>query len=964
MSKHTLTGTMSDLESELKRTVDGEVRFDDGSRALYCNDASNYRYIPLGVVLPKTKESVINAVAACQKFGAPIVSRGGGTGLCGQTVNHAVVFDFSKYMNHILDIDPLKKTATVEPGVILDHLRDRAEEHTLTYGPDPATHNHCTLGGMIGNNSCGVHSVMAGRTVDNVLELEVLTYDGTVMRVGATPDPEIDVTVKKGGRTGEIYAKLKEIRDRYSPLIRERYPDIPRRVSGYNLDELLPENGFNVARCLVGSESTLIVVLEAKVRLVYSPPVRSLLVLGYPDVYHAGDHCARIMECGPVGLEGMDNYLVQFMQRKGLHVKDLPLLPPGNGWLLVEFGGATKDEADDKAKKCMDDLKKESDAPSMVLYDDKVMEKKIWKLRESGLGATANVPGLPLGWPGWEDAAVPPDKVGAYLRDFRKLLDRYEYICSLYGHFGQGCIHCRISFDLFNHDGIAHYMSFIDEASDLVVSYKGSFSAEHGDGQSKAIFLPKMYGPELIDAFRQLKTTFDPGGKMNPGKVVDPYRPDKNLRLGVNYRPWQADTIYRFPDDHQSFEEATLRCVGVGECRRTHDAFMCPSFLATREEKDTTRGRAHLLFEMFRGDLIKDGWHSREVLESLDLCLGCMGCKKECPVNVDMAMYKSEFMYHHYKSRIRPLKHYIMGHIGFWSELASHAPGFANFITNGPLFGSLTKRMASVAPERSFPRYADEPFHTWYARQVNNDTGRKKVCLYADAFNNYFSPDTLKALFYDLDRFGFDVVTPGMPLPAIRPLLHYGFLNKGKEELRRMIEILHPFYSAGIDIVFAEPSTATVFRDDLLHIFPTERDARRLKEKCFLLSEFIAARKPRLPKVGGSAVFHAHCHQKASLNPQSARDVLKDMGISAEEPWEGCCGMAGSFGYEHYDLSLKIAEESLLPAIRKADPSVRIIADGFSCRTQIRDGTGRHALHMAEVIQQGFEDEHNKRNNG
>lgn len=944
-----------DLEAKLKREVDGEVRFDDGSRALYVSDASNYRYIPIGIVIPKNKESVIRAVAICRKFGVPIVSRGGGTGLCGQTCNRAVIFDFSKYMNHVLSIDTANKTATVEPGTILDHLRDQAEVHTLTYGPDPATHNHCTFGGMIGNNSCGIHSVMAGRTADNVLELEILTYDGEVMHVGATSDAELDRTIKAGGRKADIYSSLKAIRDRYAPLIRERYPDIPRRVSGYNLDDLLPENNFNVARCLVGSEATLVMVLEAKVRLVYSPPVRSLLVLGYPDVYHAGDHCARIMECGPVGLEGMDNYLIEFMKRKGLHTRDLPLLPEGNGWLLVEFGGNTKQEADDKARKCMNDLKKESNAPTMVLYDEEPKETKIWKIRESGLGATANVPGLPLAWPGWEDAAIPPNRVGEYLRDFRKLLDEYEYICSLYGHFGQGCIHCRISFDLFTHDGIAKYMSFIDEASDLVVAYKGSFSAEHGDGQSKAMFLPKMYGPELMQGFRELKTTFDPDGKMNPGKVVDPYRPDEHLRLGVNYRPWQAKTIYRFPDDHQSFAEATLRCVGVGECRRTHDAFMCPSFLATREEKDTTRGRAHLLFEMFRGDFIKDGWHSKAVMESLDLCLGCMGCKKECPVNVDMATYKSEFMYHHYRNRMRPMQHYLMGHIGFWSEIASHTPGLANFLANGRLFGDLIRKLAHIAPERSFPRYADEPFHRWYARQEKKSGNKPKICVYADAFNNYFSPGTLEAMCYDLERFGFDVVVPKIPTPAIRPLLHYGFLDKAKEELRRMIDVFHPFYSAGIDIVFAEPSSATVFRDDLLHIFPTDRDARRFKEKCLLFPELIAAIKPELPQIGGKAIFHGHCHQKASLNPQSSRETLKNMGFSVEEPWEGCCGMAGSFGYTHYDLSMKIAEEKLLPAIRKADPSTQIIADGFSCRTQIKEGTDRHAHHLAEVIRQGFE---------
>src|SRR5579863_9436551 len=502
------------LEAELRKRVQGEVRFDDGSRAIYAADASNYRQVPIGVVIPRDEEDVIETVAAARRFGAPVLGRGGGTSLCGQCCNVAVVLDFSKYMRGIVELDLDRKRARVQPGCVLDFLRGAAEVQHLTFGPDPSTHNHCTLGGMIGNNSCGVHSVMAGKTDDNVLELDVMLYDGTRMRVGRHSDDEVEAIIRGGGRRGEVYSKLRAFRDKYAGLIREKFPEIPRRISGYNLPWLLPEKGFDVAKALVGSECTLVLVLEATVRLVWSPHARSLLVLGYPDVYHAGDHIPEVMEAKPVGLEGMDDRLVKDMKAMEIHPETLKLLPQGGGWLLVEFGAETKDDADTQARKLMDRLKQKGDAPSMKLYDNMADEKKIWTVRRSGLGATGHVPGKNITWEGWEDASVPPDKLGGYLRDFRKLLDKFGYEGDLYGHFGQGCVHTRIDFDLETADGIATYRNFLDEAADLVVSYGGSLSGEHGDGQSKAALLPKMYGDEMIRAFEEFKAIWDTAWKM------------------------------------------------------------------------------------------------------------------------------------------------------------------------------------------------------------------------------------------------------------------------------------------------------------------------------------------------------------------------------------------------------------------------------------------------------------------
>ncbi len=593
----------------------------------------------------------------------------------------------------------------------------------------------------------------------------------------------------------------------------------------------------------------------------------------------------------------------------------------------------------------------------MKLCDDPAEEEKIWRLRESGLGATANVPGLPLSWPGWEDAAVRPDQVGNYLREFHALLDQFGLVASLYGHFGQGCIHCRISFDLFTQEGITNYLLFLDKASDLVVKYGGSFSAEHGDGQSKAIYLPKMYGRELMEAFREFKSIWDPQWKMNPGKVIDPYHPDENLRFGADYRPWQPQTEFKFPDDNGSFPAATLRCVGVGKCREPHRAFMCPSFLATREEMHTTRGRAHMLFEMFKGDLIWDGWKSREVRESLELCLGCKGCKGECPVNVDLATYKAEFLSHYYSGRLRPRAHYAMGLVSYWGPWAAKVPWLANFFTQTAGIRTLTKIAGGYALKRSIPRFASDTFSSRFHGQKKPSSSGEKLLLVPDLYNDCFFPETLSRAENILRRWGFDVFLPRKAIREVRPLLHYGMLDLSKRELRRAVTVLRDYSSAGIPIVFLEPSTASVYRDDMTQLFPNDQDAIRIKKQSYLLSEFIEERKLEVPKLAGSVISHAHCHQRAVPDPDAGRNVLRRMGLEFEEPQPGCCGVAGSFGLEkaHYGVSIAIGKENLLPAVREANRTTYIVADGFSCRSQIIEGSNRRPLHTAELVYAAFE---------
>jgi FAD/FMN-containing dehydrogenase/Fe-S oxidoreductase len=950
------------LERDLRKAIRGEVRFDDGSRALYSTDSSNYRQAPIGVVIPRNKEDVEITVALCRKHGIPITGRGGGTSLAGQCCNVSVIIDFSKYMYHLVELNPERKLARVQPGMIYDDLNRTAAHHQLAFGPDPSTHSHCTIGGMIGNNSCGLHSVMSAfagtgaRTSDNLHEMEVLTYDGLRMRVGETTEAELAQIIRGGGRRGEIYEKLRTLRDRYADLIRKRYPKIPRRVSGYNLDDLLPEKGFHVARALAGSESTCVTVLEATLHLVHSPPVRSLVMLGYPDIYTAADHVPEALQFKPLGLEGIDDLLIDGMKKKKMHPEDLKLLPPGAGWLLVEFGGATKEEADSKAQAMIAAIKSKPNAPSTCLYDAPFKEEHVWEIRESGLPGTARIPNEPDAWEGWEDSAVPPERLGDYLRDFRKLLQKYGYGCSLYGHFGQGVTHVRINFGLKDRAGVEAYERFGYEAAELVVRYGGSLSGEHGDGQSRGELLSIMFGEELVNAFREFKRIWDPDWKMNPGKVVNPYRRDENLRLGENYNPAQWQTHFKFPGDRGSFAYAIERCVGVGKCRRMEGGTMCPSYLVTREEKDSTRGRARLLFELLQGHLIgKNGWHDDSTREALDLCLACKACKSECPMQVDMATYKAEFLSHYYAGHLRPISAYSMGLIYWWARLASLMPQFVNYFTQTSPFSGIIKWVGGISQRRKIPAFASPTFKRWFLARGTRNVGKPRVILWPDTFNNFFFPNTAKAAVEVLETAGFQVIVPRKALCCGRPLYDYGFLNLAKSLLRDVISTLRSEIRAGTPVVGLEPSCVAVFRDELLNLFPNVEDAIRLSKQTYLLSEFLQQKAPafKVPKLYRQAVVHAHCHHAAVMKLEAEQATLKSLGLNCEILKSGCCGMAGSFGFEagKYDVSISCGERVLLPAVRHAGKDTLIVANGFSCREQIRQRTDRHALHLAEVIQ-------------
>ena len=950
------------LERLLRGRVRGEVRFGDGDRALYSTDASNYRQIPIGVVIPRDVDDVVETVAACRELGAPIVSRGGATDLAGSTCNAAVVIDMSKYLTRVLEINWDERWALVEPGVVLDDLRHLAEQRQLTFGPDPATHARNTIGGMIGNNSCGMHAQMAGKVEENTIALEILTYDGERMWVSATPNEELERIREAGGVRAAIYSRLEAIRDRYADQIRARFPRIPRLVSGYPLRQLLPENGFNVARALVGTENTCVTVLRAKLRLVHSPPVRTLVIAGFADIYTAADHVAFCNQYEPIALEGIDDSMFTYMHDKGMSTSGRSLFPDGGAWLVVEFGGDTKEQAADAAHHLMDALRHQPNAPSVKMFEDVKQEHLVWQIRESGLGSTSKIPHQPDFYPGWEDSAVAPEDVGKYLRDLHALFDKYGYTASLYGHFGQGCVHCSIDFDLFTADGIARWKRFLTEAAELVTSYGGSLSGEHGDGQARGRLLPIMFGDELVQAFREFKAAWDPRGKMNPGKVIDAYAVDENLRWGTNYHPWDPPIHLALESDRGRFFVAANRCVGTGKCRKHDSGTMCPSYMATREEMHSTRGRSRLLFEMLEGNPIADGWRDETVKTALDLCLACKACKSECPVNVDMAAYKAEFLSHYYDGRWRPLPAYAFGLMHRWARIASYAPWAANFVTQAPGLRRVAKAALRVAPERRIPRFAGRTFRHWFRHRADARLTGPSVVLWPDTWNNYFLPGTARAAVRVLEAAGYHVVVPHRPLCCGRPLYDYGMLDTAKELLRDVLDAMRPHLRAGLNVVGLEPSCVSVFRDELLELFPNDEDAKRLATHTLSLGGFLARHAASLAPalLKRKALVHGHCHDKSILGFDGTRAVLDRTGLDYTVLDSGCCGMAGAFGYErgaHYRVSIASAERVLLPAIRGSTADTLIIADGFSCREQIIQTTNRRPMHLAEVLKVALDQE-------
>ncbi len=812
------------LESALR----GEVRFDSTNRAAYASDSSNYRQVPLGVVFPRDHDDVRTVARIAAEAGAALLARGAGTSLAGQTCNEAVVVDMSRHMSRIVDIDPERRTAKVEPGVVLDDLRRAAERRGLTFGPDPATHAWCTLGGMIGNNSCGTHGLYAGKTSDNVERLRVVLAGGEELEVGAYAPGALDAAVAGGGRLGKLLAGLSDLSERYGPMVEARFPVIPRRVSGFNLDELTPARGFHVARALVGTESTCAFTTEATLRLVTSPKERSLVVIGYPDVFAAAEAVPGLLAHPLLALEGFDRTLVDQMQAHRLNSQGVALLPDGNGWLLAELGGDTHDEAASLAAELISSL---PGGVSSRLAVDLAVQKQLWAVRESGLGATAIRTDGHHNFEGWEDGAVPPDRLAAYLRGITALWDKFGYSGAWYGHFGQGCVHTRNNFDLVTPEGLRNYRSYVTTAAELVVSLGGSLSGEHGDGQSRGELLATMFGPELVQAFGEFKSLWDPDGLMNPGKVVDPYPLDSNIRFSTLSEPVSLrPTGYSFDKDDGSLMHASMRCVGVGRCRRDDAATMCPSYRATRDEVHSTRGRAKVLAEMFQADLTPASWRNPEVHDALDLCLSCKACASDCPTKVDMATYKSEFYSHYYKGRLRPAAMYAMGLLPWAARAATAWPAtarFTNATLRAPVLGPALKRVAGITRRRPVPLFAPGGgFRSSSKRDLpqvrDRAPGETSVVIWPDTFTDAFSPDGAADLVEAFSSMGERVAVPSAWACCGRTLYDFGMLDRAKKTLGRLVTVLEPWARAGVPVVVPEPSCLVAFRDELPALLPDD----------------------------------------------------------------------------------------------------------------------------------------------
>jgi FAD/FMN-containing dehydrogenase/Fe-S oxidoreductase len=925
----------TDVVAELRRVGVTDVDDSTLTRALYSTDASLYRVVPQVVVRPRSAEEVLATIAACRETGTPLTSRGAGTSIAGNAIGTGVVIDFSRHLNRVHDIDVEARTARVDPGTVHAVLQKAAAPLGLRFGPDPSTHTRCTVGGMIGNNACGSRALAYGRTADNVVGLDVVTMAGEELSLtagGQTSSPTLD--------------RLREVIAGGLGTIRTELGTFGRQVSGYSLEHLLPENGFDVATFLAGTEGTLATMTSATVRLVKDPPHRRILVLAYASMADAADDVPALLPFEPTACEGLDSRIVDVFRT---HKGSVPDLPRGQGWLFVEISG-------DDPLLVADSVSRAARAASAVdsrVVTDSAEQAVLWRIREEGAGlATRTLPGKALS--GWEDAAVPPERLGAYLREFDELLRANRLDGVPYGHFGDGCIHVRIDFPLDEPGGHEIFRSFLFDAARLVASHGGSLSGEHGDGRARSELLPLMYSSDAIDLFGAVKGVLDPDDLLNPGVLVRPRPVDADLR-GPESSIGRLDGRLglRLLHDAGDLGKAVHRCTGVGKCiadNHGSNGVMCPSFQATRDEKDSTRGRARVLQEMIDGRLVTGGFRAPEVHDALDLCLSCKGCLNDCPTGIDMASYKSEVLHQSYKGRLRPRSHYVLGRLPFWARVTSPIAWLANLGLRTPGVRSIARWVAGVDQRRSLPAFATKRF-TRLARPVLAP-GRPRVVIWADSFTEYFSTDGGQAALRVLDGAGYDVEVLSRPQCCGLTWITTGQLDTARTMIARAVDQLHPYVAAGVPVVGLEPSCLAVLRSDAVELLDDPR-AIDVAAGVFTLAELLQRTEGwQAPDLTGtSLVVQPHCHQASVLGFEADLAVMRATGATIER-LSGCCGLAGNFGVErgHYEVSVAVAEQQLLPAIRNAAPGAVVVADGFSCRTQLDDLVDVNAVHLAQIL--------------
>ncbi|HWL42091.1 MAG TPA: FAD-binding and (Fe-S)-binding domain-containing protein [Ilumatobacter sp.] len=939
------------------RGTDSDVAADLATRAAYSGDASNYRHVPQVVVRPRSTRALGDAVAACGAAGVASVVRGGGTSIAGNAITDGVLIDVSRYLTRVLQVDADRRRARVEPGVVLDRLQDVAGTHGLRFGPDPSTHSRCTIGGMIGNNACGSRSLAWGRTIDNVEQLTVALSDGTCLVLGAAtaavaPADPNDRPAR--ARAERIRAELSELVDTHADLIRTHQPaTLRRRSSGYALDQLLPEHGFHVARSVVGSEGSCVTVLEAELTLVTRPAVTGLVAVGFPSVIAAADAVPAWLDLELLALEGLDEHIVANVERAGRSGR--ALLPPGAGWLLIEVGG---DDPAEVAERTRDVLARVPATAQATTLGDPTRRAAVWRVREDGAGLATRLPDGREAWPGWEDAAVPPERLGDYLRDLTQLMQAHHLQAAVYGHFGEGCLHARIDFPLQNEPRSGSFRAFMEAAADIVGAYGGSLSGEHGDGQARSELLDRMYPPAMLDLFTRFKRIWEPTGTLGAGAIVSPRPIDADLRAAR--RPIPVTPVFAYPHDDGDLNLALRRCVGVGRCRDDRSGTMCPSYMATHDELHSTRGRARVLHEMLTGGLDGKGFGSAAAAEALDLCLGCKACRSECPVEVDIATYKAEFLHHHYRHRLRPRHHYSMGWLPMWLRAASIAPGLANGLMRRRAVRALAGLLGGIEPRRAIPSLATPHLRRRdaYGRARTAARATRPVLLWPDSFTAAFSPQVWEAAAAVIASAGFTPVVPPGRLCCGITWISTGQLDHARRVLQRTLTAIAPHLDDLDAIVVLEPSCATTLRDDLPELLADDPRAHLVAARIRTFAEWVDAHSDDLPlrPLDRPSTSQVHCHQRASVGTAADRRVKQRLGLDDHELDSGCCGLAGDFGFVdgHYDVSVACAERVLLPSVRALPDGATVLADGFSCRVQIEQLAGVPGRHLAELVHEAL----------
>jgi len=960
---------VNDLERELGRAIRGNVRFDAGSRLLYSTDASMYQMEPVGVVIPRDADDVQAAIETAARHKVAILPRGGGTSLTGQTVNHALVLDFSRFMDQVLEVNAEELWVRVQPGLVQDNLNHHVRGLGLGFGPDTSTSNRATLGGMLGNNSGGSHSIAYGLTVEHVIELKTVLADGSRAVFGEVTPDEFAAKCRVPGLEGQIYREVARIRDTYADEIRAKYPAHWRRVSGYNLNELVPAIGrrhatngkpLNMARLIVGSEGTFLTVVEAKMRLIRRPKKTAVEVIHYREIQEALESSSSILETGPYAVELTDKMIldlarnnIEQSQRMGFVHGD-----PG-AIMIVEYAGET--DAEVRAKIEALDARRQSERFGYTAHvaHDTAEQASIWKLRKAGLGLLLGMKGdkKPIAFV--EDTAVAPQHLAEFVSRFREIFAKHDTEGAYYGHCSVGCLHIRPVIDLKTPRGLEQVKAIADEITDLVVRFNGTISSEHGDGRARSPFLERMYGPRIMQAFRELKRAFDPDNRMNPGNIVAPAGVTDHLRYGTQYTTWEPKTLLDF-SEQGGFAASIEMCNGVGACRKTLEGTMCPSYMATKDEEHSTRGRANALRAVLSGRLPAKEFTGRRLYEVMDLCLECKGCKAECPSNVDMAKLKYEFLHHYYQANGLPLRNRLFGRIARMNHLGARLPGLVNWISTLAPSRWVLEKVAGIDRRRPLPALAAQTFTDWFARRTPPSAApRGEVVLFNDTFTTYNVPEIARAAVAVLEAAGYRVVLIDRKCCG-RPLISKGMLAEAREHAAWNVERLAPYARRGVPIVGLEPSCLLTLRDETVELVRTD-DARAVARQSFLFEEFLVRERGRGLELsfranGKKALLHGHCHQKALVGTAPTVAALRWAGFEVQEIDSGCCGMAGSFGFEreHYDISVALGNRRLAPAVKAAAAETEIVAPGISCRQQIQHLAGRRAKHPAEVLHESL----------